>query len=478
MSATIHFYPRFDRPAKDGSVTICLMFSLNRTQRLKISTGKLIPLRKEFNKLKKEDIEKMPFDGRIKLYYWDLDKERTVKGFSGWENINNFLDREKVRAYEIISKFELRNKHLTLDLFKNAFSKTSATDVFKIYFTAELEKRKHLISPDTYKGYKATITKVDNFKPNVTLGNIDFRFLSAFENHMLKPISDNGLGNIQSTVCKTMKTVRALILIAIKNDDFPKEAYPFADYKIKHVDSLLSSRDYLEPEELLKIEQLLSPEKIDSLTYGEIKAVKRFLFGCYTGLRFSDVNILNRKTHVFAKWVHNPTTNETVYKHYIELKMGKTAHTVFIPLIDKALELINEASEDKIFETISNQKINKHLKKINNKAGLNKKLSFHVSRHSFATICFLYGIPEKVGQKLLGHKNRKFTEIYTHLSQNKLFYEMDKLNRGFTNFEILVDETNSKGNNMKEIMPMLQDLSQDKLEQLKSIIKLIGGQST
>ncbi|MBA3681021.1 MAG: site-specific integrase [Bacteroidetes bacterium] len=475
--ATIHFYPRFDRPIKDGSVTVCLMFSLNRTQRLKISTGKLIPLRKEYSKLTIQEIEKIPIEKREEMYYWDFQKERATKGFSSWENLNNHLDKEKVRANDIVSKFEDRGRHLTLELFKNAFSKISATDNFKEYFTVQLEQRKHLISKETYKGYKSVITKVDNFKPNVTIGNIDYRFLTLFENHMLKPIIEKGLGNIPSTVSKTMKSVRALIQIAIKNNDFPKEAYPFIDYRIKHVDPLLTSRDYLEPEDLTKIEDLLSPERISELTIGEIKAVKRFLFGCYTGLRFSDVNNLFRSKHIFAKWVHNPQTKESLYKHYIELRMGKTDQPVFIPLIDKALDLINEAKDDKIFDTISNQKINKHLKNINTKAKLNKKLSFHVSRHSFATICFLYGIPEKVGQKLLGHKNRKFTEIYTHLSQNKLFYEMDKLNRGLSNYELLVDETDDKKTDMKEIMPMLQNLSPEKLEQIKGLIKLIDGKA-
>lgn len=475
MSATIHFYLRYDRPSKDGSAHICLMLSLNRTQRLKISTGKSIPLKKEYSKLTNKQIEEVPLEKREELYYWDFQKEKALKGFNGWDSLNNFLDREKVRANDILLKFELRNKHITLDLFKNAFAKIEATDNFKEYFTAELEKRRHLISNETYKGYKSVITKVDNFKPNITLGGIDYRFLTLFENHMIKPVSDKGLGNIPSTVSKTMKSVRALIQIAMKNDDFPKEAYPFADYRIKHVDAVLTTRDYLEPEDLFKIEQLLSPEKIAELSPGEVKATKRFLFACYTGLRFSDVNTLNRKQHIYGKWVRNPQTNEALYKHYIELRMAKTDQPVFIPLIDRAMDIINEAKTDKIFETISNQKINKHLKNINNKAKLSKKLSFHVARHSFATICFLYGIPMEVGQKLLGHKNRKFTEVYTHLSQNKLFYEMDKLNRGLTNFELLLDETNGKSGNVKEIMPMLQNLSSEKLDQVKGLLKLLGG---
>lgn len=477
MSATIHYYLRLDRPLKDGSVQINLVLTLNRNQRLKISTGKNVPLKKEFNKLTKEKLESLSITEREKMYYWDYAKERVIKGFPGWENLNNYLDKERVRANDILLKFELRGKHITLDNFKNAFNRPTATDKFKEYFSQELTKRKNLLSHNTFRGYEAVISKLCNFKPNVTLGDIDYRFLTEFEDYMSKSIEKGGLGNNQNTISKTMRQIRALIRIAIKNDDLPKEAYPFLDYKVKQEDYVLTSRDYLEPDELIKIEQLLSPEKIGELTVGEIKATKRFLFACYTGLRFSDVNSLSRDKHIFAKWVHNPMTNESVYKHYIELRMAKTDQPVFIPLIDKAMEIINEGHNPLIFEPISNQKINKHLKAINQKAKLNKKLSFHVARHSFATICFLYEIPEKVGQKLLGHKNRKFTEVYTHLSQNKLFYEMDKLNRGLSNYELLLSETDASQRDIKELVPMLQNLTSEKLEQIKGLIKLLGGKA-
>jgi integrase len=475
MSAKIHFYIRTDRPSKDGSVPIYLKFSLSRTQRIKISTGKCIAVKKEFQKLSNEAIELLSPEKRETIYGWDKLKERAIKGDPNWEAINDFLDSEKYRAKQVVLKFELLNRPITLELFKQAFLKPNATDNFNEYCLLELEKRRSQLSDGTYKGIKGQISKINKFKPNLTLGDIDYKFLTLFENYMLKPVAQKGLGNLQCTVARTMKVVRALLHIAMKNGDFPKEAYPFKDYKIKHVDPVLTTRDYLEPEDLYKVEQLLSPEKISELSIGEIRATKRFLFSCYTGLRFSDVNNLKRKEHVFGKWIQNPQLKEMVFKYYIEIRMGKTDQPVFIPLIDRALELINETQENQVFEIISNQKVNEHLKSINKKAKLNKKLSFHVARHSFATICFLHGIPENVGQKLLGHKNRKFTEVYTHLSKNKLFYEMDKLSRGLSNFEILIEETDSKINDMKEIMPMLQDLSQDKLDLIKGLIKQIGG---
>ena|ERR1700757_799941 len=474
MSAKIHFYIRTERPRKDGAVQIFLMFIINRRQRLKISTGKYISLKKEYQNLNAEQLGKINFIKKEDLYYWDAAKERATKGTAYWERINEFLDAEKDKANKILSKYELMNKSISLELFKRAYSKPNGTTIFKEYFLAELESRKHLIAHDTYKGYKATINKVEGFKPNITLADIDYKFLSGFENHMLKPINEKGLGNIPSTVAKTMKMLRALVQIAMKNEDFLREAYPFKDYKIKHVDPLLTTRDYLEPDDLLKIEQLLSPENISELNPYQIKATERFLFACYTGLRFSDVNNLNWEQHIFSKYVFNPTTKKMVFRTYIDLQMSKTSNPVLIPLIDKALEIMGNRTNGNVFEKISNQKINKHLKFVNTKAKLKKKLSFHVARHSFATICFLYGIPEKVGQKLLGHKNRKFTEVYTHLSQNKLFYEMDKLNRGLSDYALVVEETDNSPQGLNEMLPLMQNLSQEKLDQLKGLIKILG----
>ncbi|HRE31996.1 MAG TPA: phage integrase SAM-like domain-containing protein, partial [Candidatus Berkiella sp.] len=103
---------------------------------------------------------------------------------------NSFLDKEKFRANEILLKLELQNKTVTCDLFRNAFCRPEGTNKFHEYFLAELEKRKKLIAYDTYRGYKVVINKVNEFKPNLVISDIDFKFLSRFENHLLTPIKE------------------------------------------------------------------------------------------------------------------------------------------------------------------------------------------------------------------------------------------------------------------------------------------------
>ncbi len=494
MSSKISFILRLDRPQTDGSVQIIFQFALNSENRFRYNTGKYVPLKKEWQHLTNEKILETLPEFRYAIYAWDRAKNRLNKTASYSEKINHYIINLEKKANDIILKYELLNKPLTLETFKSQFLRTTSHESFYDYFIKELtERRKHHLSEYTVKNYKSVVTKVENFRPRLLLGDIDHKFLVEFEGYMKAPIAERGLGNNDVTVHKSLKILRTLILIAIKNGDFLEEAYPFKDFKLKEVDAELTSRDFLEPEDLAVLERMYAEyEGLDKpqenysisdwnkrsemglLSPGEYKTLERFLFCCYTGLRFRDMTSLNRQTHIFSKFVTNPQTNERINREYIEMPMHKVKRQVVIPLIDKAKQIIDKNNNgDIVFSKMTNQKVNEHLKKIQAKAKLDKYLTFHVARHSFATICFIYGIPERVGQKLLGHKNRKFTEIYTHLSHGKLFYEMDKFNKNINLLDIPNEEAEDK-NKIIDLLPQLENLSPEKLEQIKSLIKLLG----
>ena len=139
MNTKIHFYIRTDRPAKDGSVQIYLMLTINRKQRLKISTGKYIPLKKEYQKLSKEKIQTLLQQHKENLYYWDTQKERATKGARNSEKINQYLDNEKTRANQILLKYELLNKPISIQLFKNAYLVYILTNINQGFFSSHYE---------------------------------------------------------------------------------------------------------------------------------------------------------------------------------------------------------------------------------------------------------------------------------------------------------------------------------------------------
>ena len=491
MNASIHFYIRSERPHADNSAQIYMLFTLSSKLKTKLSLRKNIPIKKEFSHLKTDEITKLETHLRNDLFCWDEAKERATKEAPSFDKLNHFIDSEKKRANDIILKYDLMNKPLTLEGFRQLFCKPTGNKSFTEYFFEEFDyRRQNKWSAETIKSYKSIVTKIQLFKPKLTLNDIDHKFLVEYENYMLKPISEGGCGNCERTVANNMKVLKTLLYIAIKNSDYVLENSPFKNYKVQDTARELTTRDYLEPNELAILEKMyegyteaekplnkfsaedwIERNKNKLLTPGEYKSLKRFLFSCYTGLRFRDMLAIENKKHIFSKDVEIPNTQKIEKRYYIELSMHKTRNTVIIPLIDKALKLFDIEKEGNLFDSISNQKVNAHLKTIKEKAGLDKHLTFHVSRHSFATICFLYGIDERVGQKLLGHKNRKFTEIYTHLSHNKLFLEMDKFNVGINKNNAVVNAPSTDNDN---IINLLQNLSPEKLTQLTGLIKLLG----
>jgi len=114
---------------------------------------------------------------------------------------------------------------------------------------------------------------------------------------------------------------------------------------------------------------------------------------------------------------------------FIRITMHKTKDPVSIPLIDKAAKMISEGFEaQKVFRVPTNQVSNRFLKEISELAGIKKQITFHVSRHTFATNSITLGIPVEVVSKLLGHTNIKTTMIYSKVVDSVKVHYMDRWN--------------------------------------------------
>lgn len=511
MKARLHFVLRTDRPRPDGSATIYLRLIINRRNKLMFSLYKTVPLKAKYRNLTLEKIEAFPVKRvantttvtRDELYCWNKSKGRAISGFGSADNLNEFLNEELVRAQNIIYDLSKRKKPLTAETFRRAFKKSNVDQSLYEYCHEHWTvNRDSSLSEETIKSYMSIIGKLNEYRPGIRMEEIDFKFLNQYANWMRKPVKEGGKGNGERTINNNMKIIRTAMMLAIKNDDFLPEHYPFRDYKVGETETELTTRDFLEPEEILQLEQLLSkyypPSKSvfevskeewkeraakGILNPGECKTLRYFLFACYCGLRYKDMFLLNVQEHIKAKWVQNSLTKERRYRYYIDVQaMHKTGRMLIVPLIDKATALLDLKVQGAAFPVMSNQKTNLHLKHIAKMAKIEKKLSFHVARHTFATTCFTYGIPAEVGQKLLGHKSEKFIKIYTHLTQNRLFHEMDKVDRGFNEHEQLMkvvqrnatavqDMPNEK---LNKLMEFLRKLDVDKIEKIDQIARVVG----
>ena len=212
--------------------------------------------------------------------------------------------------------------------------------------------------------------------------------------------------NGPNTIDRDVKRLKAVIHLAQKLEIIKDD--PFSNFKSQTV---VTHRSTLNVNEVAIIESL-------TITNETINIVRdTFLFMCYTGLSYSDLK--NLTYHQIYKSIGG--------KRIIKLQRHKTDEHCMVPLMIKAELLItkylnhpSKSELDIVFPVISNQKMNQYLKLIMKLAGINKLITCHVARHSFATNSLEFNIPIETVSRMLGHTNIKTTQIYAKITETKL----------------------------------------------------------
>ena len=322
--------------------------------------------------------------------YWDWKNNKVKFTYPLAIKLNNHLDENQIIIQNAFIDLEKSKKQINFRNFE-IFYKTDSDDLDFFHFANEYIKQlEGKMKKDVIRQYKGELTKIKKFQEYISLNDIDYNFLLNYEQYM-----HVSLNNKVNTVAKTYKRIRALLNIAQNKGLIKKN--PFTIYKIK---SEPTKREFLIIEELEKLESLYKKPMLVS----QHNVLRYFLFGCYSGLRYEDMRQLRFRD------VENNT---------ISIKMEKTADYITIPISKKASNQIPENlagnKDSKVFNVISNQKTNCVLKEIMTVAEIDKNISFHCSRHTFATISLNIGIPIEIIQKLLGHSDIKTTQIYAKL---------------------------------------------------------------
>lgn len=263
----------------------------------------------------------------------------------------------------------------------------------------------------TYQKYEITRKHLTNFLKlkynlsDIPLKEIKHLFLIDFEIYLLTTANCK-----TNTVSKFMQFFKRIIIIAKNNGWIHKD--PFSNYKIKleKVD-----RGYLTRQELDKI-------------MGKIFTIQRleqvrdiFIFSCFTGLAYIDVKNLrksNFKTSIDDKvWIMT---------HRHKSKVASNIPLLEVPTI--ILDKYKNYHAEIPLPVLSNQKMNSYLKEIGDLCGIEKDLTFHLARHTFATtITLTNGVPIESVSKMLGHTNIKTTQIYARIIDAKVNDDMNLL---------------------------------------------------
>lgn len=262
---------------------------------------------------------------------------------------------------------------------------------------------------EVYGHLKAYLTESQK-RPDIPLKQLDYNFIKRFEEHLLawnlKPI----------TINKIIQRLRQIVGYAVKCGYIQRD--PFADYKpLKEKKRLV----YLTPEELQKLENYhFSQRRLE-----QVKNI--YLFSVYTGLAYNEASQLQRK-HLITGMDGKP---------WIEMVRQKTGREFAIPLLPQAAELLRILAPGEgdgfLLPRISNQKINSYLKEIGEIIGIDKRLTHHTARKTFATTVLLYNdVPIEIVSKLLGHADiavtqRSYAEVLNRSISNHMTLLQQKL---------------------------------------------------
>ena len=261
------------------------------------------------------------------------------------------------------------------------------TRSFPDWMQSQITKQR--LSKGTIVNHQNTLDILRRFRHDFTFSDINFAFIKDFETYLIE------LRYSINTIAKFMKIFKRYLNEAIDNDIISSN--PFHKYRIHQEEG---HKNVLTERELRKMENC-----VDGLEGDEREVLRGFLFGIYTGLRYSDIQQVRRqdiKTINREKW--------------LVMRMRKTGREVRIPIgkmfKGKALDMVADTKAGKLFHLPGNARSNILIRRISKRIGIKKHLSFHCSRVSCATIMLARGGNLQIIGNILGHKSIKTTEVY------------------------------------------------------------------
>jgi site-specific recombinase XerD len=321
----------------------------------------------------------------LKTQAWDFYNESNKKGITITSNqVREYILGNDTSQYTLIEALDYQINHL-----KARIGNDIAPATIKSY---EVVKRKVITFLQTERGLE-----------DILLNEVTYQFISEFDQfiRVKQGLHNNG-------VVKNMQQLKRVITVALSNEWISKN--PFAKYNCKIIEP---KRVFLTWEELKCLEELALPNE----RLNKVRDV--FVFSCYTGLAYSDVSKLN-KVHI----------TQMDGKDWIILDRTKTKNQSTIPIFPKAREILDKYSslkQSKLLPVISSQNLNKYIKEIAKLANINKQLSFHAARHTFASSVTLNkGVDITTVSAMLGHKMLKTTQIYAKVNTVKIAKDVDQ----------------------------------------------------
>ncbi len=334
--------------------------------------------------------------------------------------VNSHLDILKAKVLDAEKELQRYGENVVAENIKNKINGIEERERMLLQiFQEHNDKMEVLVGQEyaagTLERYKTSLSHTKDFikwkysLQDINILKIDHVFVTEYDFYLrsVRKCANN-------TTVKYIKNFMKVIRICLSNGWIDKD--PFINYKAKTKEV---DRFFLTEEQIHAIEN----KELHTTRLNQVRDI--FLFSCYTGLAYVDVkNLTNENISLGidgVKWIF---TNRQ-----------KTKIQSNIPLLPLAEEMIKKyannpkcINEGKLMPVLSNQRMNSYLKEIADLCGIEKELTFHIARHTFATTILLSnGVAMESVSKMLGHTNIKTTQHYAKILNKKVSEDMMSL---------------------------------------------------
>lgn len=352
----------------------------------------------------------------IKPMDWNKEAQMIKSTDANHITKNGLVQTITSKLLKIELELHLDDEFISLDTIYNRYNKQPKNESYGVseYYNMYLQKIKKLIGKDmklsTWKKFKYINKHLEEFvkfkygrdQPLTTLKS---NFIEDFE-YWLKVEKNQK----QITINKSLQRFRKPIRLAVHEGIITRD--PFIDFKVRGVKTNVV---FLTSDELSYFEKTL-------IKQSRLEKIRQlFIFCCYTGLAYAEMTSL--KLSNVQKGFDG--------KDWIVITRLKTGKEISIPLLPKAEKIMKELNfyENGCLPKISNQKFNSYMKEIGFLLEIDKRLTHHTARKTFASTVLLYnGVPMEIVKELLGHSSITTTEqSYGKVLKKQISQQVERL---------------------------------------------------
>lgn len=352
---------------------------------------------------------------------WDSARARALGRTNEARIFNEYLETIRVKAHKKFTELLAYTDEVTPQMLRDAILgvKTAKSkqiiDIWQDYVADLFKLIGKEVTRATYQKHSRAMRYFEEFlkkkyqASDVSIKSVNYQMIQQFSIFLKTDKECN-----HNTTIKFLQNLKTVTRLSIRSGWLLKDPFNGISLTLKEVD-----RPYLSHEEIERLIAFNSP-------FDRLNRVRDFfVFSCFTGLAYIDVSKLKR----------SEIEGNEESGFWIRTRRQKTGGKANIPLLDIPMSIINNYSRlellranDPILPILSNQKMNAYLKELADLCGIEKQLSFHVARHTFATtVTMMNGVPIETVSKMLGHKNLQSTQHYARIVDKKVGDDMKLL---------------------------------------------------